>query len=302
MTDSTTVSGSAQSVVPISVVVPTIGRVELLTACLESISACAPAPAEVLVVDQSGAPEVAELVDRHAAMNARLVPCDGRGIALGTNLGLRTASSEIVAVTHDDCTVSPGWIAAVSHHATETPETVVSGRVLPAGPPEAVPSTKSNSVPFDFTGMPIYGVLYPANMVLPREAVLAVGGFDERSSLRLAAEDNDFCYRWLTSGRALRYEPELEVWHHDWRSPEELVRLYVTYGRGQGAFYAKHLVRGDRRMVRFVLADLARGLRSIVGGIRHHRPRWQDERRGLLPGLPVGLVLGLLDEWRLRRS
>jgi GT2 family glycosyltransferase len=38
----------------------------------------------------------------------------------------------------------------------------------------------------------------------------------------VAAEDNDFRYRWLTSGRKVRYEPEMVVWHSDWRTPEEL--------------------------------------------------------------------------------
>lgn len=290
----------------ISVVVPTVGRAELLARCLASIARCDPQPAEVLVVDQSGAPDVEAVVtsdgDDHDDGVVRLVRCHDRGIAAGTNLGLREAASSHVAVTHDDCTVDLGWVGAAARHAASTPDAIVTGRVLPVGAAEGVPSTKTSEVPFDFTGLPFYGVLYPANMVVPRDEVLAIGGFDERPSLRLAAEDNDLCYRWLTSGRSLRYEPELVVWHHDWRPPEELVRLYVRYARGQGAFYAKHLVRGDRRMPRLLLADLGRGARSVVGGLRHRRPRWQDERRGLLSGLPPGLWLGLVDEARLRWS
>lgn len=291
-------SGGAPAV---SVVVPTVGRPQLLRRCLASLAACDPPAAEVLVVDQSSDPVVGEVVDEHAAAGARLVACDGRGIAAGTNLGLREAATDHVAVTHDDCTVDRGWVGAAARHAEATPEAIITGRVLPAGPAEAVPSTKTSEVPYEFTGMPLYGVLYPANVVLPRQAVLAAGGFDERPSLRLAAEDNDLCYRWLTSGRPLRYEPELVVWHHDWRTPEELVQLYVRYAKGQGAFYAKHLVAGDRRAVGFVLADLGRGARSVLGALRHRRPRWADERRGLLRGLPAGLAAGLGDEWRLRR-
>jgi glycosyltransferase involved in cell wall biosynthesis len=40
--------------VPLSVVLPTIGRAELLVACLASIAACEPGAAEIIVVDQSG--------------------------------------------------------------------------------------------------------------------------------------------------------------------------------------------------------------------------------------------------------
>jgi hypothetical protein len=62
------------------------------------------------------------------------------------------------------------------------------------------------------------------------------------------------------------------------------------------------VLRGDLRMLRFLTADLARGARSVAGGIRHHRPRWTDERRFLLRGLPVGLVEGTRDELTVRRA
>ncbi len=286
---------------PVSVVIPTIGRPDLLDRCLASIAACQPGADEVLVVDQSDG-AVAKVVRSHGQRGARLVRCTGRGIATGTNLGLREAAHEHVLVTHDDCTVASDWIAAASRHAAASPAAIITGRVLAGGDPMAVPSTKTDGAPFDYTGTSHYGVLYPANMLLPRAAVLEFGGFDERPSLRVAAEDNDLCYRWLNDGRPLRYEPELVVTHHDWRSPEALERLYVAYGRGQGAFYAKHLLAGDRRMLGFILGDLGRGVRSVVGGVRHRTPRWTDERRGMPRGLPLGLAAGARDEWALRSA
>ena len=75
--------------------------------------------------------------------------------------------------------------------------------------------------------------MFPNNMVLRRSSVLAFGGFDERFGPGEAAEDNEFSYRWLRAGHSIRYEPALVVWHHDWRDPDELRRLYVAYARGQ---------------------------------------------------------------------
>ena len=286
--------------VPLTVVVPTIGRPTLLDRCVASIVACEPQPAEVIVVDQSGDEAVASVVERYADRGTRLVRSTRRGIAAGTNLGIREARHAHVAVTHDDCTVREDWIAATARHAEATPDAIVTGRVLPAGAPEFVPSTRIDELPYDFTGTAAYGVLYPASMVVPRDALLEFGGFDERSSLYWAAEDNDLCYRWLRSGRRLRFEPELVVWHHDWRSTEELEQLYARYARAQGALYAKHLLRGDRQMLRFLAADLARGARSVAGGIRHRRPRWRDERRFLLRGVPAGIMAGAHEELRIR--
>src|SRR4051812_3752660 len=92
---------------PVSVVVPTVGRRELLRACLRSIHECDPHADEVLVVDQSGDPTLSELVGP-----ARLIRCDGSGVARAVNLGLEAASHPVVLITHDDCTVGREWVGA----------------------------------------------------------------------------------------------------------------------------------------------------------------------------------------------
>ena len=282
---------------PVSVVVPTVGRAEPLRSCLESLATCTPPAAEIVVVDQSGDPAVRELVDAFASSGARLVRCEGRGVSKGRNLGIREATHETVLVTDDDCTVAEDWVAtAVSLMAAE-PHGIVTGRVLPVGDPRAVPSSKDDETPRDFTGEIHIGALFPNNMALHRSSVLAEGGFDERFGPAEAAEDNEFCYRWLRAGRSLRYEPSLVVWHHDWRSPRELERLYVAYARGQGFFYAKHLRRGDVRMLRLIARDLYWGARGVAAAGLKRRARWTDPRRGILRGLPVGLWRG----WRAYR-
>jgi GT2 family glycosyltransferase len=281
----------------LSVVIPTIGRIDQLRACLESISRCDRPPAEVVVIDQSRSAEVAELVGDYGAIGARVVRCDGRGISVGTNLGLREATHDAVLVTHDDCTVEESWIATGARLMAGHPEMVLTGRVRPAGDdPLAVPSTKDEDVAYEFTGQRHSGALFPNNMALNRRLALAFGGFDER--FETAAEDNDFSYRWLRAGRRLRYEPDLIVWHHHWRGHEDLERLYVDYWRWQGVFYAKHLRRGDLTMVRFIARDLYQGARAMGARILRGRPRWSDWRRGVMRGLPAGLVTG----WPMFRS
>jgi GT2 family glycosyltransferase len=116
--------------------------------------------------------------------------------------------------------------------------------------------------------------------------VLDLGGFDERFGPEEAAEDNEFCYRWLRAGRPLRYEPSLAVEHHDWRSPDELERLYVRYARGEGFFYAKHLRRGDLRMLRFVSATSRGACVRSQSGLLKGRESWTDSRRGVFKGMP----------------
>lgn len=279
--------------VPISVIVPTIGRVEQLRTCLESLQACRPRPAELLVVDQSGGGEVAAALADFDDLGATTVPCAGRGIPLATNVGLRAAAGPNVLVTHDDCRVAPSWVGAGHELMGANPGAIVTGRVLADGDAKAVPSTIDDAQAHDYTGELSVGALFANNMGLPRQAVLELGGFDERFAS--ASEDNDLCWRWLRGGGRLLYEPELVVWHRDWRSEEELERLYVRYAHSQGRLYAKHLRTADLRVLPFLGRDLYEGLRASAGGLLlSDRPRWADRRRGIVRGMPAGLVRG----WR----
>lgn len=287
--------------VPVTVLIPTIGRPALLAVALETVAACDPAPAEVVVVDQSEGQEVAAAAASVDGLDVRVVPCEGRGYALGLNVGLRSASHAVVLVTNDDCTVREDWVGVAWERWQERPDGIVSGMVRPPDEGTMVPSLKTDPEPHDYTGEVVLNALYGGNMALPKDEVLAMGGFDERPGMRIASEDNDLCYRWLRDGRSLRYEPEMVVWHHDWRSPDELAQRAVEYARGNGVLYAKYLLRDDLRMLRYALRELLWGLRSLLAAVVRPRPRWQDPRRGVLRGLPAGLVVGVRDELADRR-
>lgn len=279
----------------VSVVIPTIGRADLLERCVRSILACDPLPDEVVVVDQSPDDRTEALVEGLGSPIVRRVACGGTGIARAMNDGLAAVRHDTVLVTHDDCTVARDWVGIAVRHAQVYPDGIITGRVLPPDDSPYVPSTKTDTEPEDFTGQITSGVLYPANMVVDRRRVQDLGGFDERASLFVAAEDNDLCYRWLVAGRTFRYEPDLVVWHHDWRTPEQLVRTHIAYAKAQGGFYAKHLRAGDRRVLPMLWWDLLTGCRRVLVGTLRREPRWQDPYREMVLWLLVGLVTG----WRV---
>jgi GT2 family glycosyltransferase len=284
-------------VAEVSVVVRTIGRTALLKGALHSLARCDPAPAEILVIDQSDELISESLIDEVGLSQARTIALRTRHRGLAMNEGFRHARHEVVLSVDDDCTVRTDWISVASQAMREHPEGILTGRVFPAGDdPRAVPSAIVTEEPRDYTGEVHFGVLYSNNMVCPRDAVLAMGGFDE--TLGPFATDCDFCYRWSSAGRPLRYVPELVVWHHEWRSPEELNRLYVDYARSRGIFFAKHLLAGDRRMLRYIAGEYYRGLKSTYAGLIGGVPRYQDEGRGIFSGMTRGVWEG----WRKFRS
>lgn len=292
----------------VTVVVPTLGR-PTLERCLASVDACRPRASEVLVVVQGDVAAAERYVGRGLCRDARVIHDPGRGTSSSTNRGIRGARQSTVLVTHDDCEVDPTWVGVAAALAREHPGAIVTGRVLPDGDPARIPSCKTDPRPQDFTGTLQVGALYPNNMVLPKERVLELGGFDERFTPSEAAEDCDLCYRWLKAGLTMRYEPSLVVRHNDWRTSEELERMYVRYARGSGAVYGKHLRRGDFEIVGFLVQDLRAALWGAVERLCGATPRWADYRQAIALGLPGGLLFGLRhlggdgagSPWRLRR-
>ena len=282
-----------------SVIIPTIGRPERLRACLESLAGCDPRPSEVVVVDQSETGDTAALVEEFSGLGARRVTCERRGVGHARNVGLVNARGQVALMTDDDCTVADSWVGEGVRLAREHPGALITGAVLAGEDSPMALSTKVDPAPWDYTGERTSGVLYTNNALGPRAELVAFGGFDERLP---TAEDNDLCYRWLAEGRPLRYEPELVVWHHDWRTPEQLVRTHVAYARAQGAFYAKHLHAGDRRVLPLLRWDLRQGLRSTVVGLVRRTPRWQDPYREMVWSLLRGLAAGWLEARRLDPS
>ena len=95
-----------------SVVVTTCRNPDVLAHCLDSLLACEPAPAEIVVVEnRPGTGETASmLADRFAHRSIRLVEEPRRGLSFARNAGLDAATSELVAFTDDDVVVDPAWI------------------------------------------------------------------------------------------------------------------------------------------------------------------------------------------------
>jgi GT2 family glycosyltransferase len=279
----------ANDVLSVSVVIPTIGRAELLRHCLESISLCRPKPAEIVVVDQGGDDSVSAAVGEFSATGARVVRSEIRNRSSAVNLGMREVAHDAVLITDDDCTVDPSWVQTAWTHLSRDGEAIVTGRVLPVGEVLAIPSLMGLDIPYDYTGELHDDALCGCNMACSRSVFLSFGGFDRRFN-RL--QDNDFCYRWLRAGRRLHYDPQLLVWHPAWRTPAELEHHFRTYARGKGAFYAKHLRQRDLGMLRFLARDVRRTARGLASQLVHGRSEWPDARRVLAGGVLRGLVEG----------
>jgi GT2 family glycosyltransferase len=278
-------------------VIPTVGS-PLLEGCLESIAAGGTWPAELIVVDQGASPAVASWIERLRirGMNARHVPSSRTGIAAGTNQGLRLVRSRFVAVTHDDCRVRSDWLVRLAERLPTIGDAVLTGRVEPDGD-GIVLTVKLATEPAVYRAPQLHAdVLFPPNMAFPIRLLRRVGAFDEHRSLLTAGEDNDWAYRALRAGVPLVYDPAITVGHLARFTRSDLPALYRRYARGQGAFYGKHLRRGDAFIARRALHDLLRAPWLLLRGLAARNTELIAMGTGEVTGLPHGILAGLRND------
>jgi glycosyltransferase involved in cell wall biosynthesis len=160
---------------------------------------------EVLVVDDGSEPAMEGVVARFAgALRVRCLRAEGGGPAAARNMALRVAEGEYVAFTDDDCRPDADWLRAFDRAIAGVAEgdrvsTGFGGRIVDS-PENAIYGRASQmlvSFLYDYNeradGLRFF---CSNNLVFPRQALLAMGGFDESFPLA-AAEDRYICARWL---------------------------------------------------------------------------------------------------------
>jgi len=196
----------------------------------------------------------------------------------------------------DDCEPVPGWLSELEREAQAAPpRAAIVGRVL-AGPVEAglapPPATLEETEPREYRGRVDRDMVYP-NFAIPRVAFDEIGYFDERLGVGTSipgGEDNDFGYRLLRAGWSILFRPGPAVIHRAWRTHAARRALKYAYGVGQGAFYAKYLLRGDGFVAWRLVRDLVRNGRHLAGAVGRFRRSDAGGHLRYLIGIPVGMI------------
>lgn len=282
--------GEQRVVAGVSVVIPTKDRPQDLLDAVSSILDADALPAEIVVADQS------------TGERARLPAADGVdvvhlalrsvGVSRARNAAIAAVRHDVLVFTDDDVLVERDWLTRlVEPLLAAPPRTATTGGVLPATTDGHVPSLTQRTEPQVFSGRPFCDPLFSNNMALRRQAFDDVGGFDERFGAGAPfsnAEDNDLGYRLLEAGYEIVFVPDAILYHRGVRRGRALARLDYSYGRGQGAFYAKHMSLRDHHMLRRMGRNTRYRLRRLAPALR-------GDRGALREGIYLaGLVTGAL--------
>jgi GT2 family glycosyltransferase len=285
-----------------SAIIPSRERHALLADAIRALVACRPAPDEVLVIDASehSLPGLQRLAAEAATHGVHLTYVHRPGLtgaSRSRNLGAALARHDLLLYVDDDVLVGPDWAARMKAALDRAgPAGAATGRVVESEPEVAggfAPTSGHVAHPRIVRGPTDDDPLSSGSLAIGRATLLGLGGFDERlgpGTAFPAAEDNDLGHRLLRGGAAVALEPLAVAAHRAWRSPGDLATLRWAYGRGQGAFYAKHVLAGDRHAARRFRVDLAHRVRAVGAAVLR-------DRSAVLArcAFAAGLVVGALD-------
>jgi GT2 family glycosyltransferase len=210
----------------LSIVIPTHRRADLLAACLHTVVRHAPAPCEVIVVDDASPAEVCSRVAN--AFNAVRVLRLARqvGFARAANTGICASHGEIVELLNDDTEVQPGWADAALMPFADAAVAAVAPLVLAWPDGKVIDSAgdryylggiagkRGHGEPLrdgQLQACPVFGASASSGFYR-RAALDRVGLFPE--SFGSYFEDVDLAFRLQRAGYRAQFVPESRVLHH----------------------------------------------------------------------------------------
>jgi GT2 family glycosyltransferase len=248
---------------PLTVIIPSRDRVDLLRRCLTAVRRHAPPDVEVMVVDDAAPTDVVRrtVLDYPGVGYLRLDRHGG--FAVAANAGVRAARSPLVELLNDDTEPAGGWVEAALARFGDPAVAAVAPLTL-CGPPETAsepPLVDSAGDRYFVGGVagkrghgeplgprhlragPVFGAS-ASSAFYRRDVLLDVGGFPEEFGAYF--EDVDLSFRLQRAGHVVFYEPASRVWH----------RVSASYGRPAGRLLAMQSRNEERVFWRNLPASL----------------------------------------------
>ena len=221
----------------VSVVVAAHNAAPTLEDCLDSLRKLRYPDYEVIVVNDGSTDATEDIMRRFPFKN---ITTRNQGVSGARNVGLESATGEIVAYIDSDAKADPDWL---SYLAATYSEFQVAG----VGGPNLVPP-EDNWVAkcvYRSPGGPTQVMLNDqvaehvpgCNMSFRKEALEDIGGFDP--IFTAAADDVDICWRLIEKGYQIGFSPSAVVWHHRRPSVRGYWRQQVGYGLSESILERK---------------------------------------------------------------
>ncbi len=208
---------------PLSIVVVTRAKGELLSYLLDSLASQLASDDQVVVVDQGGYDS--EIIQAWAGsplgFRVEVPPDDGYRLVRNTNIGMTLARHDRTVKLDGDCKPRPGCLAAF--RKTIEPGVIVAGQIRwqhqdgslrPDGRFDKKTNRLRGNLMVEVDGEPLYAnKVWGGAFGVWRPEFLALGGCNPAFDGRYGADEADLGWRYHLSGREIRFCGEAEVVH-----------------------------------------------------------------------------------------
>ena len=232
-----------------SIVIPTYNRPERLKFCLDSLTNLKYPKAnyEVIVSDDGSEIDLTLLIKQfESQISIKYLKSKNAGPASARNRGADLATHEYLVFLDDDCQMSPSFLTIVSKQLEITPNVMIGGHSINS---LANIYSKASQALIDY----LYSYfnrdnqnaqfITSGNMVVSNSQFQKIGGFDTNFPLA-AAEDREFCDRWIFEENTILFLKEAIVYHFHELTFPEFWRQHFRYGKGAAHY---HKVFAERR-------------------------------------------------------
>ena len=224
----------------ISIIIPTYDRLSSLKrvlAGLENQSEVSPEDFEVIVVSD-GSTDGTNTFLQTLETTFRLKPLlqDNAGAAAARNTGIKAASGELILFLDDDVVPEPRLLAEhLRLHAAFAPPIIVLGPMLTPTDFKMAPWVqweqamleKQYEAMCNGAWQPTARQFFTGNTSLPRQCLVAQGGFDTRFK---RAEDVELAYRLADAGLQFEFNEQAVGYHYAERSFASWMNIPYAYG------------------------------------------------------------------------
>ena len=208
----------------VTVIIPTIGREEVL---LDTIRACLHEPnppSEVIVVDQSMSHEpntIRQLSEWAAQGRVRILTPQIASQPAAMNMGVRAARTDLLLFLDDDVQPSAGFVETHALQLRNADHWVVVGQIIqpwqtPGDVSRQGPQTGLKAdldFPFHSTRECFIQNGMSGHMSMRRDRCIAVGGFDENFKGAAYRFDTEFARRVIRQGGQVLFHPSASLKH-----------------------------------------------------------------------------------------
>jgi len=232
-----------------SIIIPTYNRPKQLVTCLNSIvSQKTEHHFEVIVVDDGSDQNILQIISE-AGLDTKcsLIKQINKGPAAARNNGADHAKGDYLIFLDDDCTLPQDWVQTISPH--------LNGAVMVGG--HSINKIQ-NSI-FSASSQLLIDYIYnyynkdplqakfitSNNMIVPKNVFHEIGGFSTRFK-KAAAEDRDFCDKWISRGLKIHYVPSIKIEHYHKMNFKQFCRQHYNYGFGAKFYHDERRERGKQ--------------------------------------------------------